>query len=137
MTNQPEFSISDLAREFGVTTRTIRFYEEKGLVAPRRLGHKRVYSATDRTRLRLILRGKRLGFSLEESREIIDMYDAASGNDRQLQTLINRIRTSRASLNQQMSDIKAVLADLAEVEHRCFELLGRKPDSRPSEQSGK
>ena len=91
------FSISDLASEFGITTRTIRFYEEKGLLRPRREGTRRIYSPADRTRLRLILRGKRLGLSLDESAEIIHMYGTPGKNRRQLELLISRIEDRRAT----------------------------------------
>ncbi|MFV0275766.1 MAG: MerR family transcriptional regulator, partial [Parahaliea sp.] len=86
------YSISDLAGEFGVTTRTIRFYEEKGLVHPRRDGQKRLYSPADRVRIKLILRGKRIGMSLQESVEVIDLYDPEHSNEEQLHSLINTIR---------------------------------------------
>lgn len=137
MSDRPVYSISELAAEFGVTTRTIRFYEEKGLVAPSRIGRKRVYGPGDYTRLRLVLRGKRLGFTLDESREIIDMYDGVSGKSHQLLTLIDRIRERRTSLLQQMRDIDGVLADLADVERRCFESLSADPQRRSSTESKK
>ena len=117
------YTISELAEEFGVTTRTIRFYEEKGLLTPLRDGQRRIYRRADRTRLKLILRGRRLGFSLEESRDIIDMYDAVSGSRRQLQALIGKIRDRRDQLERQREDIEASLADLATVERRCFDAL--------------
>ena len=82
-------TIRELSKEFGVTPRTLRFYEEKGLLSPTRSGQNRIYSAADRTRLRLILRGKALGFTLEESAEIISMYDPSSSNERQLQAVID------------------------------------------------
>ncbi len=112
-------SIAELAREFGVTTRTIRFYEGEGLLAPRRDGQKRLFSPRDRVRLKLILRGKRLGFSLSEIAEILDMYDAAPGEGGQLALLLDRIDQRRAALKQQRRDIDQTLADLAEVERRC------------------
>ena len=90
-----QFSIGDLAREFDVTPRTLRFYEEKGLLNPARGGQSRVYGASDRTRLRLILRGKRLGLTLDESASLIMMYDPASNNEHQLEALIEKIRESR------------------------------------------
>ena len=86
------YSIRDLSRDFDVTTRTLRFYEEKGLLEPERLGQKRLYTAADRVRLKLILRGKRLGFSLDESAELIAMYDPESNNAPQLQALIDKIQ---------------------------------------------
>lgn len=113
------YSISELAREFGITTRTIRFYEDKGLLNPKRRGQTRIYSPEDRVRLKLILRGKRLGFSLEESREIIDMYDPASGNVEQLRRLIAAIEQKRAQLEQQLRDIQTMMGELDEAEARA------------------
>ena len=84
------FSIGDLAREFKVTTRTIRFYEDKGLLSPTRAGHRRIYTQGDRVRLRLVLRGKRLGFSLDEIADIIEMYDTEPGETGQLHYLLKR-----------------------------------------------
>ena len=119
------FGIADLAREFDVTTRTIRFYEAEGLIAPTRRGQHRIFSPRDRVRLRLILRGKRLGFSLGEIREIIDLYDRAPGEAGQLRFFIGKIRERRADLERQRTDIAETLAELAEVEARCLEQLGR------------
>jgi len=117
------YSIGDLASEFDVTTRTIRFYEEKGLLAPRRDGTRRIYSPADRTRLRLILRGKRLGLSLDESAEIIGMYGTPGNNRRQLQRLIEKIREKRADLQQQQRDLETTLNELANAELNCLEAL--------------
>lgn len=113
------FSISDLAGEFNVTTRTIRFYEEKGLLNPKREGTKRIYAPADRTKLRLILRGKRLGLSLDESAEIILMYGTPGNNRRQLETLIKKIHEKRDELKRQQSDLKAMLKVLADAENNC------------------
>lgn len=118
-----EYSISELASEFDVTTRTIRFYEEKGLLQPAREGTRRIYSAADRTTLRLILRGKRLGFSLDESAAIIAMYDSPSGSRKQLEALVEKIREKRMVLQQQMSDLKLTLLDLESAEDKCLEAL--------------
>ena len=117
------FSISDLADEFDVTTRTIRFYEEKGLLSPRREGTRRIYSPADRTRLRLILRGKRLGLSLDESAEIIRLYGSPGNNRRQLELLISKIRERREDLRRQQRDLKTMLKDLAEAESKCRDAL--------------
>ncbi len=117
------YTISELVKEFGTTSRTIRFYEEKGLLSPQREGQHRLYSAADRTRLKLILRGKRIGLSLEESREIIDMYDPLSNNRQQLERLLEKVAQRRALLQQQRSDIDATLADLAEVESKAKQVL--------------
>jgi DNA-binding transcriptional MerR regulator len=113
------FTISDLAEEFGVTTRTIRFYEEKGLLNPKRDGQHRVYRAGDRTKLRLILRGKRLGFSLGESAEIILMYGSPGNNRRQLETLLERIEGKRAELVARRRELDAMLAEMEQAERRC------------------
>ena len=121
MTNT--YSIRDLASEFNVTTRTLRFYEEKGLLNPTRSGQVRTYSSADRTRLRLILRGKRLGLTLEESRSIILMYDTNKGNTEQLKTLINKIREKREQLIEQQRDLQLMISDLDASEKRCLDAL--------------
>ncbi|WP_285762331.1 MerR family transcriptional regulator [Biformimicrobium ophioploci] len=123
VTSKPTYSISDLAREFSITTRAIRFYEDKGMLSPARRGQTRVYRPEDRVRLKLILRGKRLGLSLEESAEIINMYDPAHGNVEQIQRLLDSIRTKRARLQEQLQDIHALMAELDEAEARCLENL--------------
>lgn len=123
------YSIRDLASEFNVTTRTLRFYEEKGLLEPERSGQARCYSSSDRTRLRLILRGKRLGLTLEESRTIILMYDTDKGDTEQLETLINKIREKRAELVEQQKDLQLMIADLDSSEQRCVSALN---DSSPN-----
>ena len=117
------YSISNLAAEFGVTTRTIRFYEEKGLLQPRRDGTRRIYSPADRTKLRLILRGKRLGLSLDESAEIILMYGSPKNNRKQLQTLIARFREKREELERQRKDLDALLQELADAEEKAVTAL--------------
>ena len=114
------YTISDLAAEFDVTTRTIRFYEEKGLLNPRREGSRRIYSPSDRTRLRLILRGKRLGFSLDESAEIVLMYGSPGNNRKQLEKLIAEIREKRLDLERQQKDLAVMLLDLRGAEEKCF-----------------
>lgn len=117
------YSISDLAREFDVTTRTIRFYEEKGLLSPQREGTRRIYTPADRTKLRLILRGKRLGLTLDESAEIILMYGSPGNNRRQLEKLITKIRDRKAELERQQQELKLLLNDLAEAEHKAAAAL--------------
>ena len=125
------FTISELAREFGVTTRTIRFYEEKGLIQPRREGQKRLYSAADRVRIKLILRGKRIGMRLQESVDLIDMYDPAHNNAQQLNALLEKIAARRSVLAQQKKDIDEMLAGLGEVQVLCEQALGkRRPAGR-------
>ncbi len=117
------YSISDLAGEFDVTTRTIRFYEEKGLLSPRRAGTRRIYSPADRTRLRLILRGKRLGLSLDESAEIIRLYGSPGNNRRQLELLIRKIRERREVLRRRQRDLETMLEELADAESKCRDAL--------------
>ena len=113
------YSISDLAQEFNLTTRAIRFYEDEGLLQPGRSGRRRVYSARDRVRLKLILRGKRLGFSLSEVRDIIEMYDLDAGETGQLRYFLDQIQERREALEQQRSDIDLTLRELDEIESQC------------------
>ena len=117
------YTISDLASEFDVTTRTIRFYEEKGFLKPEREGMRRIYSLSDRTRLRLILRGKRLGLSLDESAEIVLMYGSPRNNRKQLEKLIARIREKRVDLESQQQDLEFMLLDLKNAEDKCLTAL--------------
>jgi DNA-binding transcriptional MerR regulator len=117
------YSIGDLSREFGVTTRTIRFYEDQGLLAPTRDGQNRIYQARDRVRLKLILRGKRLGFSLKEINKLIALYDAPEGEAGQLRSFIEKIRARRDELLSQKDDIEHVLDELDNLERRCADLL--------------
>jgi DNA-binding transcriptional MerR regulator len=119
------WSITDLAGEYGVTLRTIRFYEDRGLLTPERRGRTRVFHARDRVRLGLILRGRRLGFSLDEIATIVDMYDAEPGEEGQLRYLLEQIDVRRTELEQRRKDIEETLAELAEVERRCREDLER------------
>ncbi|MGK9063758.1 MerR family transcriptional regulator [Stutzerimonas chloritidismutans] len=111
--------ISVLARELKLTTRAIRFYEQKGLLFPERSGTQRMYSPQDRVRLELIVRGKRLGFSLSECRELIELYDPSSGNTKQLNCLLERIVYRRHQLKQQLLDIERIQWELDMAEHRC------------------
>ena len=113
------YTISDLASEFEVTTRTIRFYEEKGYISPKRNGTRRIYSAADRTTVRLILRGKRLCLSLEETADLIRMYGSPRGNRTQLEKFIMRLGEQRAELERKRSDLDKVLNDLRVVEDKC------------------
>lgn len=112
-------TISELAQEFGLTTRTIRFYEEKGLIAPVRVGQKRLYSNADRVRIKLILRGKRIGMTLQECADVIDMYDPGHNNAEQLHSLIDKVKQRRESLLQQKRDLDSILAGLDEVQGLC------------------
>ncbi|MDJ0958330.1 MAG: MerR family DNA-binding transcriptional regulator [Arenicellales bacterium] len=119
----PIYSIGDLAQEFGVTTRTIRFYEDKGLLNPRRDGLKRIYDQRDRVRLRLVLRGKRLGFSLDEIAGIIDMYDTEPGELGQLEYMLRRLAEQRQTLLQQKQDLEQTLSELDQIEAQCLKQL--------------
>jgi DNA-binding transcriptional MerR regulator len=121
--NKRTYSISDLAREFGITTRTIRFYEDEGLLAPQREGQRRIYSARDRTLLKLILRGKRLGFTLAESRALFDMYDPSSGSRQQLQVYLEMLEQKKNSIEQQLKDIESMKVDLEDARERCLDAM--------------
>ena len=114
------YSISDLARELDITTRAIRFYEEQGLLAPERRGQERVYSPRDKVSLKLILRGKRIGFSLAECREL---YDPTSGNQKQLNSMLGKIAERREQLEQQLLDIQQMQLELDTAEERCIQAL--------------
>ena len=118
-----EFSISELAREFDVTPRAIRFYEDHGLLAPKRAGQRRIYSPSDRTRLKLTLRGKRLGLSLAEIRELIDMYEPGRDERPQLKRFLAVLQAHQASLQQQRADIEAQLAELEVFERKIRKQL--------------
>ncbi len=117
------YSIGDLSREFGVTTRTIRFYEDQGLLSPTRNGQSRIYQPRDRVRLKLILRGKRLGFSLKEINKLIQLYDTPEGEAGQLRSFIEKICARRTELLVQKDDIEHVLDELDTLERRCADLL--------------
>ena len=120
-----EFSIGELATEFDVTPRAIRFYEDHGLLAPKRAGQRRIYSPRDRTRLKLTLRGKRLGLSLSEIRELIDMYEPGRDERPQLERFLAVLETHRASLLQQRADIEAQLAEIRSFGKRVKKQLRR------------
>lgn len=120
------YSISDLSREFDITTRTIRFYEDKGLITPKRDGQKRLYSMRDRVRLRLILRGKRLGFSLHEIQEMMDLYDTDPSEITQLKVVLSRVKERREILMQQQADLEETLLDLETLQDQCQNLLDQK-----------
>src|SRR5262245_59303059 len=121
------FSISELAQEFGVTTRTIRFYEDQGLLSPRRSGATRIFSNRDRVRLKLALRGKRLGFSLAEIRELFELYDVSRDEQQQLEAFLVRLERRRALLEQQREDIEVMLNEIDFFANQCRRLL--KPSS--------
>jgi DNA-binding transcriptional MerR regulator len=117
------YTISALATEFDITTRAIRFYEIEGLLMPSREGRTRLYSQRDHTRLKLILRGKRLGFSLEEIREMFALYDSAPGEKAQLEHVLSKVDARRNILRQQMEDIQLSLHELNEFETQCRQRL--------------
>ena len=117
------YSISELAHEFDVTPRTIRYYEDEGLLTPQREGQTRIYSHKDKIRLKLTLRGKRLGFSLAEIRELFDMYDTDKSSKNQLNSMIRLIESKRSALRQQLEDIQMVMAELEAAEQRCVNSL--------------
>ncbi len=123
MSQDQTYTISDLSREFGITPRAIRFYEDEGLLAPTRVGRNRVYSKRDRTLLRLILRGKRLGLSLAEIGELLGMYDGVRNSAPQLRRFLNVLAERRAAIEQQKEDIIAVLAEIDLLEDQCRDLL--------------
>src|SRR5713226_1392417 len=124
-TERAEFSISELAREFDVTPRAIRFYEDQGLLAPRRDGQRRIYTPRDRTRLKLTLRGKRLGLTLAEIRELIDMYEPGRDARPQLERFLAVLESHKASLLQQRSDIEAQLSEIQTFEKRVRKQIKR------------
>ena len=117
------FTIAELAAEFDVTPRAIRFYEDIGLLEPTRAGRSRVYSQRDRTRLKLTLRGKRLGLSLSEILQLVRMYDSAADTAPQLQAFMAVMRSHRAQLEQQQDDIRVMLGEISQHEQRCKRLL--------------
>jgi DNA-binding transcriptional MerR regulator len=119
----PLYSIGDLAGEFGISTRAIRFYEAKGLIAPERVGSNRIYKRRDRARLILILRGKRLGFSLEEIAEYLNLYDSDPSQIAQTRLLLQKVEMSVAELEGKRRDIEAALADLGDIRDQCIDLL--------------
>lgn len=135
------YTITQLTQEFGITTRTLRFYEAQGLLDPQRRGRQRLYRPVDRTRLKLILRGKRLGFSLSEISEILDMYGKAPGEAGQLRLLMDRIAARRAELLEKRDDIELTLKELDEVEAGCLERIAEmggdlEPASKTEEEAG-
>lgn len=121
--DRAEYSIGELAREFDVTPRAIRFYEDQGLLAPRRDGQRRIYTQRERTRLKLTLRGKRLGLSLSEIRELIDMYEPGRDERPQLERFLAALGAHKLALEQQRTDIEAQLSEIAAFEKRVRKRL--------------
>ena len=122
---QEIWSISDLAEMYQVTPRTLRDYEDQGIISPARDGQKRIYNQRDRTRLKLALRGKRLGFSLAEIRNLIDMYDGPGSHPEQLQSYLAHLQKQKELLAQQQKDIQAVLEEIRRQEQVCHDLLAK------------
>jgi DNA-binding transcriptional MerR regulator len=117
------FTITELAAEFDVTPRAIRFYEDVGLLEPTRAGRNRVYSQRERTRLKLTLRGKRLGLSLQEIKQLVEMYDSPSDTRPQLEAFLAVLRSHRQQIELQLEDIRVTLEEIAQHEARCERLL--------------
>lgn len=117
------YSISDLARELDITTRAIRFYEEQQMLSPERRGQERIYTGKDKVTLKLILRGKRIGFSLAECKELIELYDPVHGNRKQLETFMAKIAERRIQLAQQLLDIQHMQLELDTAQERCLAAL--------------
>ena len=117
------YTIAELADEFDVTPRAIRFYEDTGLLEPQRAGRNRVYSQRDRTRLKLTLRGRRLGLSLSEILQLVRMYDSQADTAPQLQAFLQVLQNHREQLEQQQDDIRVMLAEIGQHEQRCRHLL--------------
>ena len=121
------FTITELAAEFDITPRAIRFYEDMGLLSPAREGRNRVYTHRDRTRLKLTLRGKRLGLSLQEIKQLVDMYDAAGADTApQLKAFLEVLAQHRRQLEQQLEDIEVTLEEISQHEERCRALLAQR-----------
>jgi DNA-binding transcriptional MerR regulator len=125
------YAIGELADEFNVTTRTIRFYESKGLISPARRGVARAYSRRDRARLKLILRGKNLGFSLEEIAEYLKLYDADPAQIAQTQMLLSRVEQAIDELQAKRADLDRTIKDLKDIRAQCVEHLRNKGAGRP------
>ncbi|MGC8121988.1 MerR family transcriptional regulator [Marinobacter sp. VGCF2001] len=124
MSEKQTFSISDLSQEFDVTTRSIRFYEDQGLLKPTRRGQTRIFTTKDRVRLKLILRGKRMGFSLAETKELFDLWDETlTGNEKQLLKMLEILSARREQLEQQKNDIAQAEMEMDTAEARCREAL--------------
>lgn len=127
MASEQTYTITELARDFDVTPRAIRFYEDQGLLKPSRAGRARIYTKSDRTRLKLTLRGKRLGLSLAEIKELIEMHGGVRDPAAQLLRFLVVLAERRETLEQQREDIEAVLGEITRLEKQCSELLGHDP----------
>jgi DNA-binding transcriptional MerR regulator len=123
------YTITELAQEFGVTTRTIRHYENEGLVSPQRKGLARIFSPRDRVRLKLALRGKRLGFTLQEIKELFDLYDLSKDERKQLEAFLTKLEKRKALLEQQREDVEVMLLEVEFFAAQCRKLLAQRPKS--------
>ena len=121
--SEQTFSIGELAKSMDITPRSIRFYEEQGLLSPTRIGQNRIYTKKDQVRLKLILRGKRLGFSLAETKTLFDLYDSHQNSKVQLEAMLKMTDEKRAHMQQQLEDIEMLKAELEDVESRCQDEL--------------
>ena len=126
------FTITDLAKEYQITTRAIRFYEDQGLLDPARTGRNRVYSKRDRVRVELILRSKRLGFSLVEIKELFDLYDSAQGDKAQLRQFLKVLSSKRVRLGEMKKDIEAMLSDIDTFEAQNKRILEKQVHTKES-----
>jgi DNA-binding transcriptional MerR regulator len=135
--SRTSFSIAELAEEFDITPRAIRFYEDVGLLEPARAGRNRVYSQRDRTRLKLTLRGKRLGLSLQEIKQLVDMYDSPSDTRQQLQAFLAVLAEHRRLLERQREDLEITLTEISQHEQRCRDLLDGKNRTRARTRASK
>jgi len=117
------YTITELARDFRITTRTIRYYEHEGLLSPARDGLNRIFSGRDRARLQLALRGKRLGFSLSEIRELFELYDVSRGEQKQLEVFLAKLERRRTILEQQREDIEIMLSEISFFSDQCRRFL--------------
>ena len=131
------YTITELAQEFDITPRAIRFYEDVGLLTPARAGRNRVYTQRDRTRLKLTLRGKRLGLSLSEIKQLVDMYDSPSDTQQQLTAFLAVLAEHRRLLEQQREDLEITLAEIAQHEERCRVLLAGSAAGAPARRGRK
>lgn len=127
----PTYSITELAKEFGVTTRTIRHYEDRGLLNPQREGMNRIFSNRDRVRLKLALRAKRLGFSLNDIRELFELYDMAKDEEKQLVEFLAKLEKRRTILEQQREDIEVMLSEVDFFANQCRRLLAGGKAGKP------
>ena len=121
--SEQTFSIGELAKSMDITPRSIRFYEEQGLLSPTRIGQHRIYIKKDQVRLKLILRGKRLGFSLAETKTLFDLYDSHQNSKVQLEAMLKMTDEKRAHMQQQLEDIEMLKVELEDVEARCQDEL--------------